>query len=561
MTRLRMMRFLFLTLLVIGVPDVSMCREEPRIVQPMPGILPILPPEEPQHLPVIREITEKASSSPLPTIKGKATHLKPAPLETSDTPLPITLATALQLSDARPLVVAAAQASAAVAEAQLQRAQVIWVPELDISSLYLRFDGLGPDFNHGVNNPWNPDSTKVPIFQNVNYFYFGGGLYSVFPVTNAIFEPLAARQMLNSRRWDIQTAKNDALLETAQAYFKVHRARGMLAGTVDAMERAEKFVQRLEELSKDLIPGAEVDRGKVILAQFQQAVTSAREEWRIASADLTEVLRLDPRVVVVPMEHDHLPLTLVDASRSLDELIPIGLTNRPELSAQQAIVQASLVKIQQEKLRPLIPSVIITGFQTPGGMRTQFGIFGTGGGIGTANWSIRDDISCQLVWQLDGLGLGNLAKVKQRRGEQSVALTQLFHIQDQVAAQVTQAQAAAQSAALRMIQAERRLREAIITFDKNYEGLRQTKRLGNLLHQAYRPLEVAKALHLLKQSYDSYFTTVAEYNLAQFALYHALGYPAQDLAKSQQTGESIDIDTSRPAYLPDVGTGPPPATR
>ena len=56
--------------------------------------------------------------------------LKPAPLESTDLRFPINLATALRLSDARPLIVAAAQASVWVAEAQLTRAKVLWVPSV-----------------------------------------------------------------------------------------------------------------------------------------------------------------------------------------------------------------------------------------------------------------------------------------------------------------------------------------------------------------------------------------------------------------------------------------------
>ena len=54
--------------------------------------------------------------------------LKAAPLESTDLRFPINLATALRLSDARPLIVAAAQASVWVAEAELTRAKVLWVP-------------------------------------------------------------------------------------------------------------------------------------------------------------------------------------------------------------------------------------------------------------------------------------------------------------------------------------------------------------------------------------------------------------------------------------------------
>ena len=64
-------------------------------------------------------------SSPLDT----GVKLKPAPFAPTDFRFPINLATALRLSDARPLIVAAAQASVWVAEAELTQAKVLWIPD------------------------------------------------------------------------------------------------------------------------------------------------------------------------------------------------------------------------------------------------------------------------------------------------------------------------------------------------------------------------------------------------------------------------------------------------
>lgn len=494
------------------------------------------------------------------TTEGKVT-LKPPPLEVGDIPLPINLAAALRLADARPLTVAAAQASAWVAEAQLLRAKLIWVPEIDLSACYLRHDGFGPDTNRGNNPPYNPASQSLPLNQNINWFYTGGGLYTIFPLTDAIFEPLAARQVLTSRRWDIQTAKNDALLETARAYFDVHKYRGMYAGAVDVVERGRKLVDAITLLTEELVPKAEANRAKRQLANLEVMATAARERWRVASADLTQVLRLDPRAVVVPIEHDHLQITLIDPARPLDQLAPIGLRSRPEMASQLALIEASQIRIRQEKLRPLLPTFLLTGFQTPGGMRTQVGLFGTGYQSNMNLWSFRDDFSPQIAWQLDGLGFGNMARIKERRGDQSKAIVQLYEIQDMIVAEITQTQAHLQSAAVRVTQAERALREAIANYDKNFEGLRQTNRIGEVLVQAYRPQEVVVALRQLRLAYDAYFITVADYNIAQFALFHALGYPARDLTQLWPPGEMAPVDTTRPGYLPEVGIGPPPATR
>jgi outer membrane protein TolC len=482
--------------------------------------------------------------------------------------LPINLATALRLADARPLVVAIAQARAWVAEARLQRAEVYWVPALMMNAVYLRHDGP-VDFNHGANVPeftnalgqYDPASFGHPLNQNFHWFYAGLSLYQVCATTDAIFLPLAVRQELNAARWDVQAARNDALLRTARAYFNVHRFRGQYAGALYTVEQGRRLVEAIRALRRDLVPAVEVDRARNLLADLEQMAVSAREEWRVASAELTRVLRLDPRAVVEPLEHDHLQITLIDPARSLDELIPVGLTNRPELASQQALVQAALVRIRQEKLRPVLPSVLLTGWQAPGGMADQVGIFGTGKGSNLNNWSFRDDFSFQLVWQLESFGFGNAARVKRERAEQSRAIVELFRKQDEIAMEITQVQADLQSAAARVTQAERSLREAMITFNKSLEGLGQTRRFTNILQQVTRPQEVVDALMQLKVAFDEYFNTVADYNVAQFQLFHALGYPAQEIAEHWAPGEELPVDTSRPGYLPPVGTGPPPATR
>jgi hypothetical protein len=170
-------------------------------------------------------------------------------------------------------------------------------------------------------------------------------------------------------------------------------------------------------------------------------------------------------------------------------------------------------------------------------------------------------VSLQLVWQFDAFGIGNLARIKEQRGEQSQTIVQLYRAQDMVAAEVTEAYANVQSAAARVSQADRSLRASLIAYNGNAEGLRHTTRFGDTLVLVYRPQEAVYALRLLKISFDEYFTTVADYNRSQFELFRAMGYPARELSYLQSPGSIEPVDTSRPAYLPPVGNGPPPATR
>jgi hypothetical protein len=489
------------------------------------------------------------ASTPSPLESELALRLKPAPLAPTDLRFPISLATALRLSDGRPLLVAAAQASVWVAEAQLTRAKVLWLPDLNLGADYIRHDGGGPDFNKGL--------LTAP---SVNFFYGGGGLWEIMAMTDILYEPLVKRQILNSRQWDIQTAKNDVALMTAQAYFAVHQYRGMYAGALYCVERGHDLVDRIASLSRELVPDVEVQRARNLLADLEQRAVSARQAWRVASARLTQVLRLNPLAVVEPLEPDHLQITLLDPARLLPELHAVALTNRPELASYQALVQAAIARIRREKGRMLLPTVLINGFQTPDEM-IQGGIFGLGTNDKMNQWVGRDDVSLQLIWELEGLGIGNLARIKEQRGEQSKAVIDFFRIQDMVAAEVTMAQADLQSAAARVLQAERALRTGVATFNGNFEGLQHTTRFGDVLVLINRPQEVVFALQLMKTAFDEFFTTVAEYNKAQFELFHALGYPARELTVLRPPGNVEPVDTTRPEYLPPVGNGPPPASR
>ncbi len=548
------------------------------VVQP-PASAPLFPqPARPSQVSPLLEVPAPLNQPAQPSAKsslelapppgGETIRLALPPLEAGDLRFPINLATALRLSDARPLIVAAAQASAWAAEGQLQKAKVLWVPSFVVASTYARHDGP-VDFNQGINVPYGvgiygqpaPGGWGKPLNQNYNWFIAGVSLYQVVATTDIIFQPLAARQALDARRWDIQTAKNDVLLEVARSYFNVHRFRGQYAGAIYTVAEGRKLLAAIDALRRDLVPAVEVDRARNLLAFLEQQAVLARENWRLASADLTLVLRLDPRAVCEPLEQDHLQITLLDPSRPLDELIPMGLRNRPELAANQAEVKAALVRIRQEKMRPLLPSVLITGFQTPGGMAPQASIFGTGHAGKLNNWSFRDDVSAQVVWQWNSFGLGNMALVKKRRGEQSQAVIKLAQAQDTVAAEINQAQAQVQSAAARVVQAERSLRTGLVTYHRNYEGLGQTRRFENVLELVYRPQEVVYALKLLNVAFNEYFNTVADYNTAQFMLFHALGYPAREVTFFRPPGEVIRVNTERPAYLPRVGTGPPQPPR
>ena len=150
-------------------------------------------------------------------------------------PLPINLATALRPSGTpRPVVIEAAQASEQVAAAELQRAKVLWLPSFNVGAGYYRHDGAtqGQSGNFYINSK--------------EQFFAGAGLTARVDTADAIFAPLAARQVLRARSIDVQTARNDALLATAEAYFNVQQARGRLAADIDVVNKGLRLRQAID---------------------------------------------------------------------------------------------------------------------------------------------------------------------------------------------------------------------------------------------------------------------------------------------------------------------------
>lgn len=472
----------------------------------------------------------------------EASRTPAVPTMTDHAQLPINLATALRLADARPLVIAAAQASLRVSLAQLDAAKVLWLPSVYVGASYYYHAG-GSEGNSGT------------LFVNSrNQFLLGAGVTATVAVVDAVFAPMILQQVIKARMFDVQTARNDALRMVAESYFNVQEARGRLAGAEDVVAKAEELARRIQGLTKVLTAPVEVDRALTELAALEQDLAMARGRWRVTSAELTRLLRLDPSAVVVPLEPPYLQVTLISPREPVDGLITIGLTNRPELAMHQALVQATLVRLKQERLRPLIPSVVLLGDAVPAapGGYLMGGLYGSNVS-GQANpWTGRFDPSVQVLWELRNLGLGNMALVRERRAQSEQATIDLFRQQDRVAAEVVQAQADLEAAAVRVERAAFGIKEAQINFHGNLKGISETKRQGETLVMVNRPQEAVAALRQLNTAYANYFTSVNEYNRTQFRLYYALGYPASLINCDPALGPLQPVNTTRPPLMAPV---------
>jgi outer membrane protein TolC len=473
------------------------------------------------------DLTSAIPASPEP-IPGPASAGRPGGGRASLPPerLPINLATAMQLAGIRPLDIATATAQVEQALALQLQANVLWIPNLNGGVDYFRHDGVTQNLFTGGNFRLGRQT-----------FFVGGGPSLVVGLADAIYTPLAARRVVGSRQADLQSARNDTLLQVAQAFFELQDARGRLVGVGATIVKAELLVSFTRGLAPSLIAPLEINRAQAELQSLRQTELLAIRDWRVASARLAELLLLDPATLFEPVEPPFLQITLVPAEQTPDELMPVALDNRPEIASRQELVAAANQLLRQEKKRPFLPNLIVVSPATTTGLLAAGNLSSGPNGLLNSNGS-RLDIEVAAVWQLQNAGMGNIGRIRQRRAEQDIAAIDLTRVVYRVKSEVSQAVARLQTARFRVVETEEGLRQAIESADKNFVGLRETTRpAGELLRLVIRPQEVVAAIIALEAAYEQYASAVNDYNAAQFEVYHALGQPAQWIS-SHPPGEA-----------------------
>ncbi len=447
---------------------------------------------------------------------------------------PIDLVGALRLAGARDLEIAMARQRIAGAIAALQLARVQWLPSVFYGPNWTWHDGAIQDNEGNVFNA-NRSSAFIggtgTLGQGVAAPPPGGGpaqvssLTSILRFSDIIFEPLAARQVAEAQQANLAATTNDTLLGLAEAYFDLQRAAGRVSIAREAIANAEDLVALTRTYARTGA-GLEADyrRSLTELEIQRQNLEEAAGQLRAASAEVVRRTRLDPRILVAPVEPPETVIRMVDRGAPLDDLIVTGLTNRPELAEAQALVQATLYRLKQARVRPFVPSLV-----------TRFSAGGFGGGAGDfwGNFDGRTDADVNLFWGLTNFGLGDRAIIRGRAAQQREAVLDKMRTQDLVASEVSAAYELGAAAERRLYEAAQALPEAIRSLDLNLTNIRQ----GAALPGATRPIEVLQPIQALAQARLNYLDSALAFNRAQFRLYHALG---------------------RPPMLPDAPSVPPP---
>jgi len=440
---------------------------------------------------------------------------EPVPAVTQpDDRYPITFATALHLAGSSNLQVALAQERVREAYARLDGAKVLWVPNIS--------GGIG--YNDHAGQLQNIEGQIIET--NRQSLFVGGGagfgnsplagganppprmMIDLSPV-DVIFEPLAARQHANRAGYDASVAFNDTLLEVSYVYLELVRAQSQVAIAREALANIESLQQITADFARTGL-GLEADdqRARADLADRQREVLAAEEQVRVSSAELARLLRLDQNVTLFALESQPVPLEIISTQTSMEALIDQGLRSRPEISREYAHVATTDTRISQETIRPWVPNLHlgVGGGTFGGGRNSNFGDF-----------SGRYDLDALAVWEVRNLGFGNRALVRERESEYRQACLDYQSARDRVQQQVASAYHQARLRHEQIGLAEQQVTAAAEAVPLNFNGIR-----GREL----RPIEAQQAIAALALARMRYVDAVIDYNRAQFALWRAIGHPA-----------------------------------
>ena len=425
-----------------------------------------------------------------------AALLSANPAATNEGVYPIDLPTALRLAGARNL------------DIQLAREALNEARANHLSALEQFFPWLAPavTYNRGDGAVQNVPPGTLPS-AHYQFYNPGAALTAQVDLGDAIYDSLAAKQLVKASDHALAAQRQEALLSAAQAYFDLAKAGALLAVVGQAIQVSEDYQQQLHEA----VGAGIAFRGDELRVQTQTeqdriALEQARERARVAGVNLARVLHLDARVVLAPLDPGLAPLALFPTNASLNSLVEQALRARPELKQSQALLAASRAARNGALYGPLFPSV--------GGLASAGGLGGGPDGGPSTTLTGERNYTVGLSWRIGPGGLFDSGRIRATKSRLASAELAEAELKDAIISQVVASHVHVGATATQIHLAEANLATATQTLALT----RQRKQYGVGL-----VLEDLQAQQALTQARSNYVTAVAEHDKAQYTLNQAVG--------------------------------------
>jgi outer membrane protein TolC len=463
----------------------------------------------------VKYVVARVEYVPLPAPGVEPSSGNAAPLPTDDDadfldPQKLDMSTALQLIAGQNPQVAFAHQRIAEAAARLEAAEALWLPSIR----------AGISLNRHEGNLQNSNGQIVDISRTSLQGGFGAGavgagtnpvpgLSAEFHLSDAVFAPRIAERNLEARNFSSWGTYHDQMLRASMAYLELLRAHQEGAIARETLGNADELTRLTTSFaSTGQGAQADADRAATERAIRKNDVARAVEAVDVASARLAEVLHLDAPVRVIPTEQQVAPINLVSLAPSVQEMVAIGLSSRPEIGENSQLVAAACERLQREKYAPLLPSMLLG---------LSYGGFGGGVGDTIGNFNDRLDVDVSAVWEIRGLGRGDVAAQNVAQAQIEQARFQEIQTMDRISREIVEARSQVKSRQHQIETAQSAVKAARQSYDRNRQRINEGQGL---------PIEFLQSLQALDQAQREYLRSVTDFNVAQFRLHHALGWPS-----------------------------------
>jgi len=423
--------------------------------------------------------------------------------------LRIDLPSALRLADERNLDVAIYVERVAEATSKLTQARMLAVPSVRVGASTNRHNGTLQETSGNV-----VDADRVARFSGLGAGAVGAGdvsqpgLSMSVDIADAIFQPLVARQNRTAAVASQVVNRRAVLIDVAGAYLEWIRARSERDIVVEALARATELATltaSYAEAGEGLRADAEMAAVQPLLLEQRRAAADERIE--AATAELSRLLHLDSAVALEPIERAVPSIEIFDGNESLEDLVARAVDGRPEREQLDALVAAAEDDLAAQRYGWFIPSVSL-GYSS--------GQFGGGPGSTVANTDHRDDLSLLLYWQFDALGIGNHARIDEKRARLRQTSLERDKLHDTIAAEVRRGYARVQS-----LRQQRALTAPAVASARSAYQLQRDR----IYDQQGLPLEAMQAMQTLATAEFAQLDVEAAFSLAQLRLHTAIGNP------------------------------------
>lgn len=483
-----------------------------QLVEEQPSIAPVNPSKSGEFIaPAFLPMPDSVAGDTLGLVQTQSEESDEAwdAAQSDADALQLNLPTALSMIGGQHPAVGFAQWRVQEAYADLDRAQVLWLPSIQPGFSFHRHDG-----NYQASN-----GAIVDVNRNSFQYGFGAGaigagstprpgLVAQFHLADAIFQPEIAEKTAWARGHAANGVVNEQLLNVALSYLELLDAEQDIQIVSATMKRATE----LAKLTSDYAAAgqglqADADRMQTELRLVENRLATARERADVASARLSETLSIDVGQRIKPLDPTVVPIELVSPDMDKGTLISTGLTNRPELKEAQALVAAASEAYERQRFAPFVPSLLL-GFSTGG----------YGGGVGSSLGNVNDryDFDAVVTWEIRNLGFGEGAARRQSEAQIQQAEFEKIRVLDEVARQIAEAHGQVLHRSQRIDITQAAIQSAEDSYSRNLNRIRDGQGL---------PIEVLQSIQALEDARRAYLQSVIEYNEAQFRLQWALGWP------------------------------------